>query len=122
MEISQLYQGLFFLACSTGIIVILVGVMLLILGINLYKLITVTRETVTVVKTEIEPTLKNINKSVAIVSDVIIGIDNVKTKIKNMVNRSPLKIFSKLSSITGTVSKGFWNGISTAFKMFSKKK
>ena len=72
METAQLYQGLTFLAYSTGVIVILAGIMLICVLFNLTKLTKNINDTAVIVKTELEPTLKNVNKSVEIISGVII--------------------------------------------------
>ncbi len=122
METTQLYNGLTFLAYSTGVIVILVGVMLFKVLFDLSKLTQNVNETATIIKTELEPTLKNINKSVEIVSGIIIKTDAGITRIKNAIKNSPLNLFTKLASITGSISKGFTSGLCAAFKMFSKKK
>ena len=121
METMQLYQGLTFLAYSTGIIVILVGAMLVKVLFDISKLTKNIDETATMIKTELVPTLKNINKSVEIVSGVIIKADATVNRVKDWVKKSPLKFIPKLSALTSTVSHGFWSGISAAFKIFSKK-
>ena len=122
METTQLYHGLTFLAYSTGAIVLLVGIMLFKVLFDLSKLTQNVNETATIIKTELEPTLKNINKSVEIVSGIIIKTDAGINRIKNAIKNSPLNLFSKLASITGSISKGFTSGLCAAFKMFSKKK
>ncbi len=122
METAQLYQSLTFLAYATGAIVILVGIMLVKVLFDLSKLTKNVNETAEIVKAELTPTLKNINKSVEIVSGIIIKADEGVNKIKDAIKNSPLNIISKLSSITGTVTKGFFSGLCSAFKIFSKKK
>ena len=122
METTHLYQSLTFLAYSTGVIVILVGGMLIKVLFDLSKLTKNVDETATVIKTELVPTLQNINKSVEIVSGIIIKADESVNKIKDAIKNSPLNLLSKLTSITGTVSKGFFGGLCSAFKIFSKKK
>ena len=121
METAQFYQGLTFLAYSTGIIVVLVGVMLVKVLYDISHLTKNIDETTTVVKTELEPTLKNINKSVEIVSGLIIKTDESFKKVKDFVSKTPLKLFGQLSKLTGKATKGFLGGLCSAFKMFSKK-
>ena len=58
MATTELYQGLTFLSYSTGVIVILVGVMLVKVLFDVSKLTRNIDETTTIVKTELEPTLK----------------------------------------------------------------
>ena len=122
METAHLYQGLTFLAYATGAIVILVGIMLAKVLFDLSKLTNNIKETVVVVKTELMPTLKNINKSVEIISGVIIKTDEQITKVKNAIKNSPLALLSKLTNITGTLTKGFFNGLKAGIKIFSSKK
>ena len=121
MENAQLYHGLTFLSYATGVIIILVGVMLAKVLFDLSKLTKNIDETATIVKTELEPTLKNINKSVEIVSGVIIKTDEGVQKVKAFLSKTPLKLAGTLSKLTGKAAKGFWSGLCTAFKIFSKK-
>ena len=122
MEIGQLYQGLTFLAYATGIIVILVGIMLLKVLFDLSKLTNNINNTTEIVKKELVPTLENVNKSVEIISGVVIKADEGVNKVKEFIANSPLKILSKLSTIGGTVAKGFFGGLCAGLKAFSKKK
>ena len=121
MATAELYNGLTFLAYATGIIVILVGVMLVKVLFDLSKLTRNIDETATIIKTELEPTLKNINKSVEIVSGVIISTNNGVQKIKGFFAKTPLKLIGQASKLSGKAAKGFFSGLCTAFKTFSKK-
>ncbi len=122
METAQLYQSLTFLAYATGIIVILVGGMLFKVLFDLSKLTNNINETAEIVKEELTPTMKNINKSVAIISGIIIKADEGVKNVKKFIRKTPLNILCKLSSITNSVAKGFSSGLTTAFKFFAKKK
>lgn len=117
----QLNNSLTFLAYSTGIIVLFVGVMLTKVLFDLSKLTRNVDDTVTIAKTELEPTLKNINKSVEIISEIVIKTDENIKKVKDFVSKTPLKLLGGLSKLTAKASKGFWSGMCTALKMFSKK-
>lgn len=118
---AQLNLSLTFLAYATGIIILLVGIMLTKVLFDLSKLTKNVDETVTIAKTELEPTLKNINKSVEIVSGIIINTDDKLKKIKSFLSKTPLKLIGGLAKLTDKASKGFWSGLSAALKMFSKK-
>lgn len=118
---AQLNISLTFLAYATGVIVLLAGGMLVKVLFDLSKLTKNVDETVTIVKTELEPTLKNVNKSVEIISGIIIKTDEKMKKVKNFLSKTPLKLLSGLSKLTDKASKGFWSGLSAALKMFSKK-
>ena len=120
METAQLYQSLTFLAYATGVIVILVGAMLIKVLFDLSKLANNVDETATIIKTELVPTLKNM--AVEIVSGIIIKADEGVNKVKEAIKNSPLHLLSKLSTVTGTVAKGFFSGLCSAFKIFAKKK
>ena len=119
---AQLNVSLTFLAYSTGIMLIIVLSMLTKVLFDCSKLTKNVDETVTIVKTELEPTLKNVNKSVEIVSGIIIKADESVNKVKTFIANSPLKILSKLSTISGTVAKGFFGGLFAGLKIFAKKK
>ena len=121
METAQLYQGLTFLSYATGIIVVLVGIMLVKVLFDISKLTKNINETTTIVKTELEPTLKNINKSVEIVSGMIIKTDAGIQKVRNFLSKTPLKLVGKISKLSGKAAKGFFGGLCSAFKTFSKK-
>ena len=121
MEMTQLYQGLTFLAYATGIIIILVGGMLIAVLFNLTRLLGNLNETAVIVKEELSPTLKNLNKAVEIISGIIIKTDEGIGKVKSFVLKTPMVILSKLPSILGTAGKGFVSGLTAAFKMFGKK-
>lgn len=122
METAQLYQGLTFLAYATGVIVILVGIMLVKVLFDLSRLTNNINDTTNIVKEELVPTLKNVNKSVEIVSGIIIKADAGVNRVKEFISNSPLKILSKLSTVTGTVAKGFFGGLCAGLKAFGKKK
>ena len=121
METAQLYQGLTFLAYTTGVVFILVGVMLVKVLYDISHLTRNIDETTTMVKTELEPTLKNINKSVEIMSGIIIKADEGLKKAKDFISKTPLKLIGQLSKFTGKAAKGFFGGLCSAFKMFVKK-
>ena len=121
MATAELYQGLTFLSYSTGVIVILVGAMLVKVLFDISKLTNNINETTTIVKTELEPTLKNINKSVEIVSGLVIKTDESIKKVKSFISKTPLKLIGQISKLSGKAAKGFFSGLCTAFKTFSKK-
>ena len=121
METAQLYNGLTFLAYSTAIIVLIVGGMLAKVLFDVSKLTRNLDETTTIVKTELEPTLKNVNKSVEIISGLIIKTDEGVKKVKDFLSKTPLKLVGQISKLSGKAMKGFFGGLCSAFKTFSKK-
>ena len=121
MATTELYQGLTFLSYSTGIIVILIGIMLIKVLFDISALTKNINETTSIIKTEIEPTLKNINKSVEIVSGIIIKADENVQRVKSFLAKTPLKLIGQASKLSGKAAKGFFSGLYNAFKLFSKK-
>ena len=121
MVTAELNQGLTFLAYTTGIIVFIVGAMLVKVLFDVSKLTQNLNETAVLVKNELEPTLKNINKSVSIISGMIIKTDENMQKVKAFISKTPLKFISQVSQFSGKAAKGFFGGLCTAFKYFSKK-
>ena len=121
METAQLYNGLTFLAYSTAVIVLIVGGMLAKVLFDVSKLTRNLDETTTIVKTELEPTLKNVNKSVEIVSGLIIKTDEGVKKVRAFLSKTPLKLIGQFSKLSVKAAKGFFSGLCSAFKMFSKK-
>ena len=121
METTQLYQGLTFLAYSTGAIVILVGIMIVKVLFDVSKLTRNINDTTTIIKTELEPTLKNINKSVEIVSGIVIKTDASIQRVRDFISKTPLKLIGQISKLSGKATKGFFGGLCSAFKMFAKK-
>ena len=118
---AQLNNSLMFLAYATGVIILLVGAMLTKVLYDVSKLTRNVDDTVTIAKTELEPTLKNINKSVEIVSGIVIKTDENMKKVKNFISKTPLKLIGNISKLTSKASRGFWTGLSAALKLFSKK-
>lgn len=121
MEITELYKGLTFLAYASGIIIIIIGIMLTVVLFNITKLTKNINETTTLIKTELEPTLKNVRQSVEIVSSVIIKTNDGINKAKEFLSKTPLKLLGQFAKITGKATKGFFAGLHSAYKIFSKK-
>ncbi|MCQ2743429.1 MAG: hypothetical protein MJ230_01355 [bacterium] len=117
----QLNNSLTFLAYTTGAIVLIAGLMLTKVLFDFSRLTKNIDETVVMAKAELEPTLKNINKSVEIVSGIVIKTDENIKKVKSFISKTPLKLLGGLSKLTAKASRGFWSGLGTALKMFSKK-
>ena len=115
MEMSQLAlnQGLTFLAWSTGIVVLVVAGFLVKLLIDLSTLAKNVNETSILLNTELKPTLKELNETLASIN-AIQGVDNFKSAVEKTFGRT--KLISE--SIIGGIIKGF----STVYGMFAKKR
>ena len=126
METSHihLYQGLTFLVCATGAMLILVGGFLINLIINLSKLTKNVDETTTIVKAEIEPTLKELNKALtsinAIAQNADKQVDSLAKTFENVLGVG-FSAFSKAKDLSGGLVKGFVKGLVTVIKLFMKK-
>jgi ribonuclease J len=50
-----------------------------------------------------------------------IKTDEGVQKVKNFLSKTPLKLVGQLSKFSGKAMKGFFSGLCSAFKTFSKK-
>lgn len=126
METSQivLNQGLTFLAIATGIIFVVVGGFLIKLLIDLSKLTKNVDETTTIVKTEIEPTLQEFNKTLKSINSIAQNadkqVDSLGKLIENILGAGALA-FNRAKDLSGGLVKSFIKGFVTVVKMFWKK-
>ena len=126
METSQiiLNQGLTFLACSTGVILIIVSIFVIRLLVDLSKLTKNVDETTTIVKTEIEPTLKELNIALQKINSIAQSadkqVDSLSKLIENAFGASSI-VFSRAKNISGGVVKGLVKGFALLVKLFLKK-
>lgn len=126
MEMSQiaLNQGLTFLAIATGVIVIVVGGFLVKLLFDLSKLTKNVDETTTIVKTEIEPTIKELNKALQSINSIAQNadkqVDSLAKIFENMLGAGSLALL-KAKKMSGGLIKGIVKGMVTVFKLFIKK-
>lgn len=126
METSQttLYHGLTFLAVSSGVIIIVLGVFIALFFKNLIKLTQNLDETTTIVNSELKPTLdefkdalKSIN-SIAQTADK--QVDSLAKLFENVLNVSTLA-YARAKKLSGGLVKGMVQGVVTVIKMFIKK-
>ena len=82
METVQLQQGLTFLIYSAGVMFIIIGIMLVKLLFDLSVLSRNVNETTTIIKTELEPTLKNINKLTMVIISWVSQSNNYAVRLK----------------------------------------
>src|SRR5574344_2073389 len=94
MDTTQiaLNQGLTFLAWTTGIIFIIVAAFVVKLLVDLSALAKNVDETTSLVKSEIEPALKELNVALQTINNVVKNtdrhVDNVKAAIENLFGTS----------------------------------
>lgn len=126
METSQivLNHGLTFLSIATGIIFVVIGGFLIKLLIDLSKLTKNIDETTTIVKAEIEPTLKELNKTLQSVNSIAESadkqVDSLGKIIESIMGAGTLA-FSRAKNLSGGIVKGFTKGLVTVVKLFIKK-
>lgn len=126
METSQvvLNHGLTFLAVATGIMFILVGGFLIKLLWDLSKLTKNIDETTAIVKSEIEPTLKEFNDALKSINSIAQNadkqVDSFAKLIENVLGASTLA-FNRAKELSGGLLKGAVKGLATIIKLFYKK-
>lgn len=126
METSQivLNHGLTFLAVATGVILLIVGGFLVKLLIDLSKLTKNIDETTTIVKSEIEPTLKEFNNALKSINSIAQNadkqVDSLSKLFENVLGASAIA-FTKAKQLSGGLIKGLVQGVVSIIKMFLKK-
>lgn len=126
METSQivLNHGITFLAIATGLIVVVVGGFLVKLLWDLSKLTKNIDETTTIVKTEIQPTLKEFNNALKSITSITQNADkqvgSIAKLFENAVGTGILAL-GKVKEFSGGFIKSFVKGLVTVIKMFLKR-
>lgn len=126
METSQivLNHGLTFLAVATGVMLLIVGGFLVKLLIDISKLTKNIDETTTIVKSEIEPTLKEFNNALKSINSIAQNadkqVDSLSKLFENVLGASAIA-FTKAKQLSGGLIKGLVQGIVSVIKMFLKK-
>lgn len=126
METSQviLYHGLTFLAVSTGIIIVLVGIFLTKLLIDLSKLTENVNETTTIVRSEIKPTILEFNNALKSINSIAQTadkqVDSLAKFFEHFLSVGTLA-YTRAKKLSGGLVKGMVQGLVTVIKMFLKK-
>lgn len=126
METSQvlLNQGLTFLACTTGFIILIVGFFLIRLLSDLSNLTRNVDKTTVMINTELEPTLKDLNETVKIINSLVKStdkrIDKVRATMENLLGIGTSAL-SKAKTFSDSLASGAFKGFFTMLKLFSKK-
>lgn len=127
METSQivLNHGLTFLAISTGIILIVVGGFLIKLLIDLSKLTKNIDETTSIVKSEIKPTLYELNNALKSINSIAQNadkqVDSLSKLFENIVGAGTLA-YARAKKLSGGLLKGIVKGLVTVIKLFFERK
>lgn len=126
METSQivLNHGLTFLAVATGGILVLVGIFLIKLLIDLSKLTKNLDDTTSLVKSEIEPTIKEFNTALKSINSIAQNadkqVDSLAKFMENILGASAVAL-TRAKKLSGGLIKGFIKGLFSLIKMFVKK-
>lgn len=116
---AQLTHGLVFLAWSTATVVVLVGIFVVKVLFDLSRLTKTINTTAEIVKRELEPTLKNVNETVEIVSNRVKEANNAVTVVENKVKEVAKQSGKVLTTIGGglfAASKLIFRGASAFIK------
>ena len=111
---AQLSQGLTFLAWTSGIFLIVVGIFVIKLLFDLSRLTCNMNKSAEIVKNEIEPILKNVGESAATINKMV----QTNDKISNIV----IKSVTKASAVSGFFLKTACKGLFSALKGLWKNK
>lgn len=126
METSQIFlnHGLTFLAIATAIILVVVGGFLVKLLIDLSKLVKNIDETTVIVKSEIKPTLHELNKALQSINSIAQNADkqvDSLTKFFETAFEASTLALTRAKKLSGGLIKGFVKGLFTIIKFFLKK-
>lgn len=112
---AQLTHGLTFLAWSSAAMVTLIGLFVIKVLFDLSRLTKTINSTAEIIKDELEPTLKNVNETVEIVSKRVKDANNavtvVETKVKEVAKQGG-KLITTLGGGLFAASKLAFRGIS----------
>ncbi len=115
----QLTHGLVFLTWTTAVMIILIGIFVIKVLFDLSRLTNTMNDTANIVKTELEPTLKNVNETVEIVSTRVKEANNIVTNVEDKVKeaaRQGKKVLTALGGGLFAVSKLAFCGMSNFIK------
>ena len=115
----QLVHGLVFLTWSTAIIIVLIGIFVIKLLFDASRLTNTMNATAKIVKNELEPTLKNVNETVEIVSSRVKEANNIVTNVEGKVKEAAKQSKKVLVALGGgifAVSKLAFRGVSAFVK------
>ncbi len=122
---TQLAQGLTFLAWSGCGFLIIVGIFLAKLLFDLSRLTTSIRKSADIVKTELEPIMKNLSETTTTVNRLVQTTDKKVGKISEIydkVSDVTINAVTKVSKVSGVVFKEVFKGIYSGIKNLITKK
>ena len=119
MDTASLNQGLTFLAWTSSVFLIVIGIFLAKVLFDLSRLILSFNKTAELISKSAEPILADVAESVSIVNGLIKRTEENINKVKNL-SANFTKMFtgvvSKASVVAGVVGKGVFTLIKSLFK------
>ena len=115
----QLTHGLVFLTWTSAVMLILIGIFIIKVLFDLSRLTNTMNDTANIVKTELEPTLKNVNETVEIVSTRVKEANNIVTSVESKVKEAARQSKKVLTTVGGgifAISKLALHGVSNFIK------
>ena len=119
MEAASLYQGLTFLAWTSVVFLIVVGIFIVKLLFDCTKLVKTVDKTATIINDSAKPIIEDVTETVNIISKMVKKTETKVNSLKGLSEKTSkiiFKIFSKTTSIAGIISKGVWSLIKTFIK------
>jgi len=120
---TQLSQGLTFLAWTSGIFLIIVGLFVVKLLFDLSRLACNINKSAIIVKNELEPIIKNVSESTATINKMVQTTDKKVgkfTETYDKVSNAVIKSVTKASALSGfflkTALKGLYSGLKSLWK------
>ena len=122
---AELSQSLTFLAWTTAGFLIVVGIFVVKLLFDLSRLTVSLNKSADIVKTDLEPIMKNVSEAVGTVNKLVQTTDKKVGKVSEVydrVSKVVIKTVTKASTLSGYVLKEVFKGICAGFKSAVTKK
>lgn len=122
---AQLSQGLTFLAWTSGIFLIVVGIFVIKLLFDLSRLTCNMNKSAEIVKNEIKPILKNVGESAATINKMVQTTDKKVgkfTETYDKISNIVIKSVTKASAVSGFFLKTACKGLFSVLKGLWKNK
>lgn len=122
---AELSQSLTFLAWTTAGFLIVVGVFVVKLLFDLSRLTVSLNKSADIVKTDLEPIMKNVSEAVGTVNKLVQSTDKKVGKVSeayDKVSKIVIKAVTKASTMSGYLLKEVFKGICSGLKSTLTKK
>ncbi len=119
MDNASLYQGLTFLAWTSVVFLIVVGVFIVKVLFDFSRLLTLVNQTAELVRKSAEPILNDVTESVSIINGLVKRTESNVNRLKNIsgkLSKLALGMLSKTSVLAGAVAKGIFSMIKSGLK------